>query len=145
MTIPWQPGNQGVTVVPPGYNDPHNYSSWTLLLVASTGLAGVALVNGSPTLLSWTAPNDGQMHSVIAFGALQVSSAETGGAIGLGWTQPGGQVIAAGTQMFAGGLTTGPQWISQQRLVAPGSTVTVAQSSALTVGAATVWAEIWAA
>lgn len=116
----------------------------TLSLVATTGPAGTPLTAGTPTFLTWTAPNDGNMHRIIVFTAMQVSSADTGGAVGLGWTQPSGNSQAPASQIFAANLGTGPQWNSQLRLVAPGSTVTIQQSSALTVGAAIFYGEIWA-
>jgi len=115
----------------------------SLSLQATTGLAGFALQDATPTIISWTAPNDGNLHRFIVICSLDVSSAETGGAVSLVCTPPG--VGVQTTSLYAGGLGTGPAYNTQQRLVQPGTTVTVEQSSALTGGAATVWAEIWAA
>lgn len=145
MTTPWQPGFQGVTVVPPGYNDPHNWSPASALqLVQSTGTAGFTLVNATPTILSWTAPNDGQSHRVLVWGQVNVTSAETGGKVQVQFNPPG--VGAQLTNLDAGGHGTGlaanpPTAV----IVGPGTTVNVVQATALSVGAATLWAEIWAA
>lgn len=116
-----------------------------LALQASTGLAGFALVNGTPNIISWTAPADGKMHRVIVPLAVIVTSAETGGAVGISYTDPSG--VARTATVNSGGHGAGPwsydfpQQVAQ--VIAPGSTFTLQQSSALTVGAATVYAELW--
>jgi hypothetical protein len=112
-------------------------------LLASTPVGGFALQNGTPTVFTWTAPNDGNNHRVLVFASLGVSSAQTGGAVTVQITDPSGNV---GTHtLYAGGLgtgsSTGPGEFSM--IVKPGSTVTVAQSSAQTLGAATLYAELW--
>lgn len=111
---------------------------------ASTGVAGFALQNATPTILSWTAPNDGQLHRGILFVSLFVSSAATGGQVNLTWTQPGGNVfnpaVFAASQGSGGHLPTGG---TAGFNVAAGSAVTLNQATALTAGAATLWAEIW--
>jgi hypothetical protein len=59
-------------------------------------------------------------------------------------TTPDG--FTAGTvTIYSGASGTGVPAIQQpsQVIVAAGSTVTLQQSSALTAGAATVWAELW--
>jgi hypothetical protein len=114
-----------------------------LALQASTGVAGFALQDATPTIISWTAPNDGNLHRVEIFASENVTSALTGGTISGSIVSPAGgspaqpQVIAAnqGTGNHVGTVTGG--------IVEPGSTVSVIQSSAVTVGAGTVWAEIW--
>lgn len=116
--------------------------SQPLTLVASTGIAGVALVNGTPTILSWTAPNDGQLHQVICFLDVNVSVAATGGAIQVNYTDPGG--TAATLNPIGGGQGVGTHNGAATVLVGPGSTVTVSQG-ALTVGAAKLYAQIFAA
>lgn len=115
--------------------------------VASTGLAGAALQNGTPTFLSYTLPNDGQMHRIDVYALVAVGAvAETGGAVGVGFTLPNGSVVAAGTQINAGGAganTNNQTTVS--KICAPGTTVTVAQSSALTAGGpATLYATLYA-
>lgn len=111
-------------------------------LVASTGVNGFALQNATPNILTWTAPNDGQMHRVFLNAFIVVGAAQTGGAVTMNTTVPGG--VASNPVVFAGGLTGNQsQWFN--RLIAPGTTVTLVQSSAQTAGAATVYAELWAA
>lgn len=115
-----------------------------LQLVATTGLAGFAKQNGTPIILSYTLPNDGQMHRFIVLASEQVTVAETGGGIGLNLTVPGGAAQNAGTALFAGAKTIGGYHVSDGGLVQAGSLLQVDQSAALTAGACTVWAEIWA-
>lgn len=114
-----------------------------LRLVATTGAAGAALANGTPAILTWTAPNDGQLHRIQLISNGYVTAAMTGGAVTLNTVLPNGQ--AGNPVIYAGGTANpGPLASSVLRLVEPGSTVTLTQSSALTAGAATVWAELWA-
>lgn len=114
-------------------------------LLAATPLTGVALVNGTQTFLTWTAPSDGQLHRVIVASVIHVTSAETGGQIQQIYTPfPGG--APHNGVLFNAGLgsdTAGQVAAAIFSPVAPGSTVTVSQTSALTAGAATLWAEIW--
>ena len=116
-----------------------------LALQAATPLAGYTLVNGTGTVISWAVPNDGKLHRVLVTGSILVTVTEVGGLIQLGWTAPGGaaqqfsQLAAAALASSAAGQVLG----TYELVVAPGTTVTVAQNSALTVGAATLWAEIW--
>ena len=110
---------------------------------AATPVAGVALVNATPNILTWTAPSDGALHRVSILATLDVTSGATAGALGVTITAPDG---TSGTlSLFAGGHTAalyGPA-APMDLIVQSGSTVTVAQTSGLSGGAATVWAEIW--
>jgi hypothetical protein len=111
-------------------------------VVAATPLAGTALVNGTPTILSWTAPNDGVMHRVHVIGQQRVTVLEVGGAVALTATIPDGSAQAvplAAAALAAGYFSYSPA----DMLVAPGATVRVVQQTALTIGAAVMWAEIW--
>jgi hypothetical protein len=113
--------------------------------VASTGVAGFALQNATPTILTWTAPNDGQMHRVLVLGEVKVTGAQTGGAVSLTFTYPDGSASPVAS-VNAGGSGAGYHGLANNVfLVAPGTTVTLAQTSAQTAGAATLWAELWAA
>lgn len=124
-------------------------ANWSILhslrLVASTGVGGFALQNGTPTILSWTAPNDGNLHRVICPAMLNVTAPETGGEIDINATLPNNAPLTA--TLIAGGQAAGiftsggPQF--WQVMVKPGTTVSVTQL-ALTAGAAVLWAEIWA-
>jgi hypothetical protein len=114
--------------------------------VASTGIGGYTLTAGGGTVpgLAWTAPSDGNTHYFCLFSELAVSSAESGGAITVSYTDPGGTArtqtpyaaaLGAGAHVSAAGM---------QIPVAPGSTVTFSQA-ALTGGAAILYATLWAA
>lgn len=109
-----------------------------LPLVASTGVAGVAMINGTQTILSWTAPNDGNQHVLEMFVSKDVTATETGGACQCHWTVPGG--AAATTNPYAGGQGAGGQSPAgaQLFLLAPGTTWALQQSSALTLGGPSV-------
>lgn len=112
-----------------------NGAAWvqaTLTIPTTTS----ALVNGTGQLGStFGAPNDGNKHIAIVSGILVISSAETGGAIGISYTgggiaqniawDPGGHAVATslslGTQVFEMDANTNG---------------TIQQTSALTAGAA---------
>lgn len=114
-----------------------------LRMEGATPIAGFVLQNGTPNILSWTAPNDDQMHRFTVYYVVRVTSAETGGASQVTWNGPDGTAVT--TALDPGGHGNGMFSGSQQKLIAPGSTVTVQQSSALTVGAALMWSELWGA
>lgn len=114
-----------------------------LALQATTGIAGFAKQNATPNIISWTAPNDGNMHRVLFFASETVTALETGGGVGVIITVPGGGTQAAGTALFAGAKAAGSYHALDGAIVAPGTTVTINQSAALTAGACTVFAEIW--
>ena len=120
------------------------FGAGVLAKVADTGINGFALVNGTPTIISWTAPNDGNLHPFVITGGTHVTVAETGGAVHGAWTLPDSTNASAGTD--SGGRAPGGfGWTSQSGVIGPGQTVIVSQSSALTAGAATVWAQIYGA
>lgn len=116
-----------------------------LTLLAATSLSGYALVNGTGTIISWTAPSDGALHRFIVFSNKVVTSTETGGQIQVAFTDAAS--VSVTTTPFGGGQGTGFQVSGNTALggcfVPAGTTVTVKQSSALTAGASTLWAEIW--
>jgi len=119
-----------------------NYTG--LALRAATPAAGYALVNGTGTIISWTAPNDGQLHRVLFFGTLHVTSSETGGAVNVNFTSPDG-ISNANQAVFSashGGGVFGPDKAGLV-VVEAGTVVSVQQGSALTGGASTLWAELW--
>jgi hypothetical protein len=124
----------------------HSHSTSGLMTnVAATSAAGYTLVNGTGTILSWTAPNDGALHRVMVVGTLHVTSAETGGTINVNFTAPDG-TSGANQALFSashGGGVFGPDKPGTL-IVQAGTVVSVQQGSALTVGAAVLWAEIWA-
>jgi hypothetical protein len=115
-----------------------------LFLQAATPVAGVALVNGTPTILSWTPPNDGKLHRFTYFASMVVTAPETGGTVGFQFDAPGN--VFASWNIFAPNQGAGysfGQTVLQGQVCAPGQPVTLVQITALTAGAATLWAEIW--
>jgi hypothetical protein len=115
--------------------------SGSLALQAATPVAGFALQNATPTILTWTAPNDGALHRVLLMINLHVTSAETGGSIGVTIPLPDGSSLTP--TINAGGFGAGVQAYTYTDFVKAGGTTTFSQTGALTGGAATVWAEIW--
>jgi hypothetical protein len=118
-----------------------------LTLLASTITAnpsGYALINGTGSIITWTAPNDELLHRVYLFSQKLVTSTETGGQITFNFTDQSG--TSRTPPVYAGGAGSGlvaPAASAVAQLVKAGTTVTVYQGSALTGGAAVLWAEIW--
>lgn len=115
-------------------------------LLASAGVAGFALAGSTGTIRSWQAPADGNSHRVILIASLHVTSAETGGQVIFAVTLPDG--TTDNKQMFGAGQSAGvytPLDFScpQMQIIEPGSTVAITQNSALTAGAAVLFAELW--
>jgi hypothetical protein len=116
----------------------------TLARQAATPAAGYTLVNGTGAVITWTAPSDGQNHRVQIFASLSVTSSETGGAIQCSYTAPDG--TSTGHTVYGAGQT-GPDVIVQGApfsvVIKAGTAFTISQTSALTAGAAVLFAEIW--
>jgi hypothetical protein len=112
---------------------------------AATPVAGFALqVGATPTILSWTAPSDGLNHrfQIFATGFVTVIEA-AGGQVNVNYALPNGNtspfpLLLQGAQGV--GYVTAAYVAA---IIGPGAIVSIQQSSALTTGAATVWAEIW--
>jgi hypothetical protein len=119
--------------------------SWqpALVLQATTGTGGYALVNGTGNVISWTAPSDGALHRVMLFTTLHVTTTEVGGGISVTFNTPDG---TSTTQTIYGAAQTSgvPGATTRVQLIEAGSTITISQTSALTSGASVLWAEIWA-
>lgn len=113
----------------------------TLVNQASTPLAGYTMINGTGVICSWTVPNDGKLHRAQCFLSLNVSSAETGGAITFTYTDPGGGAGSAVAIAAAQGTGTTRGFTGAE--VQAGTVVAVNQNTALTVGAAVLYGEIW--
>ena len=108
-----------------------------MMLKATTPAAGTALINGTPTILTWTAPNDGKLHRAKVIGAVVVTSLETGGAV----TVTAGAAAAA--TVDAGAHAAGTFSLTMTEVILqPNATISVSQT-ALTAGAASLFAEIW--
>lgn len=114
-------------------------------LLATTGVAGFALQNATPAILTWTAPADGNLHRVLVFANGDVTVATTGGAVGIALTLPDGTAVAnsilAGTQGVSHLNISGAG--NATFFVKAGTTVTLSQTSAMTAGAEVVYAELW--
>lgn len=141
----WDSTNKAVNVYDGAAWEPQASQAYvtasTLSVQATTGTTGFTLANGTSTVLSWTAPNDGLLHRVLVHAGLHVTSTETGGAISLTITQPDGSIYPA--TMYAGGSGSGAvSGVTIAHPVKAGTAVVIAQSSALTAGAAIMWAEI---
>ena len=115
--------------------DTYESDAWTLAF----NFGPVALINGTPTLVpAITIPNDNVLHLLLITCTVDVTTTETGGAVQVVVTQPNGHTIT--TNLQAGG-TGGPGLGvgTPIFLVVPGgTTIQVNQSSALTVGNASV-------
>jgi hypothetical protein len=108
---------------------------------AAVGDAGFALQNATPTIISWTAPNDGHKHRWLILCTINVTSAETGGIVVASFTLAG---VLSQPQLTAGGSAA--QIVNANYrggLCDPGTTVSIIQQSALSAGAATLFGEIW--
>ena len=115
----------------------------TAPIVAETSSTGVALINGTQTILSATVPNDGKVH-VLLVGAFikTVSAALTGGAVRMKWTDANdGGVTVLTTSTAVAGYTKSSQSSSAPTLKS-GSQVIIEQTTAATAGAAKVYAKI---
>lgn len=107
---------------------------------ARTPLTGFAKVNGTPTVLTVQIPNDGQTHPVLVTYQKLTTVAETQGAMRVNYTLNGSANFLPG--LDAGGAGIGTQNANASIEADPGTTVTLAQTSALTAGASTVFASI---
>lgn len=115
-----------------------------LVLQAATAAAGFALQNATPSILTWTAPADGNNHRVVIVCSEHVTSAITGGVVQASITTPDGGAGVIANSLLGGGVAAGFRAPAFSGIVVEsGSTVTIEQTTAMTAGAATVWAEIW--
>jgi hypothetical protein len=113
-------------------------------LLAATPAAGYTLVNGTGTIITWTAPADGQLHRVIIIAQLLVTSNETGGQVTVNFTDMNGNTRSP--PIYAGGSAAGliaPTASAATQLIKSGTAFSLFQGSALTLGAAVLWAEVW--
>jgi hypothetical protein len=124
-----------------------------MVLQRTTGPAGFTLVNGTPVILTWTAPNDGQLHRFTLFARLIVTSAITGGQIFAGNTAGAsplpGTVNNSGASLFLTNKGAGDYLLGKDNqsdfkgVLGPGETVYIQELTAVTAGAGVVYAEIW--
>ena len=111
-------------------------------ITAETSATGVALIDGTQTILTATVPNDGKVHA-LAFAVCEkdVTTALTGGVCTLSWTTPEGTARSINTTSTAvGAYFIAPT--SGDTVLKPGTTITLRQNTAMTAGAAKVYAKI---
>lgn len=111
----------------------------SLTPTARTSTAGFALQNGTPNVLTFNTPNDGNMHEYGVAATLNVTTLEVGGQVSLNWTAGG---HAYSVVAFASALAVGNYTFSQPIIADPNTAVTIAQTAALTSGAANAFAAI---
>lgn len=117
----------------------------TAPITAETSATGVALINGLQTILTVTVPNDGKPHLIVSAISMKVVTvALTGGEIGWTWTAvTGGAPYATTNSNTAVGTSFNSlPFNNQTLLVKPGSVINLKQLTAMTAGAAKVYAKI---
>ena len=111
----------------------------TAPITAETSATGVALIDGTQTILTATVPNDGKVHNLLFNVYKDVTTALTGGQLTITHSQPA--TLSASTKTTATTVAV-HQIANGVMLVLPGTTVTLSQSTAMTAGAAKVYAKI---
>ena len=111
-------------------------------ITAETSATGVALINGTQTILSVTVPNDGKPHQLIATALKDVTTALTGGAVTLTLTALVTTAVTFPMTRTTVGTTRITTTSNSQTIVKPGTQVTIKQTTAMTAGAAKVYAKI---
>ncbi len=114
-------------------------------ITAETSSTGVALINGTQTILTATVPNDGKPHTLIYWYIKHVITAITGGAVAMDWTSLIGTAYNDATSVVSVSYNYHPPATAVKGThmnVKPGATVTFNQTSAMTAGAAKVYAKI---
>ena len=114
----------------------------TAPITAETSAIGVALIDGTQTILTATVPNDGRSHLVLASMWKDVTTALTGGQTRLQWVLPSGTGVGEHTTLTAVGTSGVSTSSVRDTVVKPGTTVSVLQTTAMTAGAAKVYAKI---
>ena len=111
-------------------------------ITAETSATGVALINGTQTILTVTVPNDGKPHQLIATALKDVTTALTGGAVTLTLTALVTTPVTFSMTRTTVGTTRITTTSNSQTIVKPGTQVTIKQTTAMTAGAAKVYAKI---
>ena len=112
------------------------------IVTAEPSATGVALINGVQTILTATVPNDGKVHQIVVTQMKDITTALTGGATAIQWDRLAGTQVALNTTATAIGIPGASTTSSPLSLAAPGTVVTVSQTTAMTAGAAKVYAKI---
>jgi hypothetical protein len=108
-------------------------------ITAETSSTGVALINGTQTILTVTVPNDGKIHSFACSITRVITAPITGGVTVLSWVGAAGETFTTTTTS----ATEGNHYRQGQQFnLMAGTTVTLKQATAMTAGAAKVFAKI---
>lgn len=118
-------------------------SPGTGIVTAETSETGVALINGTQTIISAVVPNDGKVHSCSWRVLKTISALLTGGNVVIKWfpvpiTTRTFAMSATGVGLTAADSNTH----STSHLLRPGTTITVTQTTAMSAGAAKVYGKI---
>lgn len=131
-----------------------NGAIWTNIVAGGGGIpgtifrtaaAGFAKVNGTPNILTFNTPNDGNLHAVSIAIAENVVALETGGQVSVTYTVGGhaSGLIALYNGGAAAGFKSQSDTFIYSLIADPNTAVTLLQSTALTAGGpTTVWAEL---
>lgn len=111
-------------------------------LLATPAGPGYTLVNGTGTIMTFTFPSDGNLHLVFMPAVLHVTSTETGGSITYTYTLPDGTSQSA-ESLYAASTAAGIHTGGGSFYCEDGSTFSVSQATALTGGAAILFAQMW--
>ena len=109
------------------------------LITIPTSATGVALINGTQTFLSLTVPNDAHPHLAFVSATKAVTTALTGGQTAIKATEAPALAYSLLTTATAVGTAHS---VASALLVAPNTTITVTQTTAMTAGAAKLYARI---
>ena len=112
------------------------------VITAETSATGEALINGTQSILTVTVPNDGKVHTLLYWMARDVTVAVTGGAVQVKWTAPTRTVTTTSTQTAVGVYYVPGSLTGLEMALKPGTAVTLTQTTAMTAGAAKVYAKI---
>lgn len=125
---------------PQGPNLQAGSASFVPVVQAATTASGFALANSTGTICSWAVPNDGKQHFALAVISMNITSTATGGAIV--WTFSNPANVSQTPSLVAASQAAGTKHATDTAIVMAGTTVSITQNTAMTAGAAVVWAAI---
>lgn len=112
-------------------------------ITAETSATGVALINGTQTILTVTVPNDGKVHLLVNAAMVKATTATlTGGKLIISSTTPVATFDLTTSTTAIGNSFSSAIHGTFQVLLKPGTQVTIKQTTAMTAGAAKVYAKI---
>ena len=118
---------------------------WGLSRVAATAFAGFSLQNGTPDILTWTAPNDGVAHTFLISGSMRATSSTTGGEVKARAYTPDGGAEFTNWTLSSPTQATGAHPVAiTSGIMAPATTLYIEQTTAMTAGGAKIWLHVYA-